>query len=184
MTKREKILEAALKLLVENGIHAVPMSAIAKVAHTGMGTIYNYFSSKDVLINAIYVDIKQKEEYLLCHVSTEEPLKTQFENYYLEVIHFYITNPLFFKFMQQMQASPIITKESKEVGYEAIRFVIHLLEKGQKERVIKAIEIHELLQFLGGTVLSYLRWYFSQENVDKSQSLQNQLQMVWDGIKT
>jgi AcrR family transcriptional regulator len=40
---------AAMKLLVDRGIQATPMSAIAKAAGTGMGTIYNYFATKEDL---------------------------------------------------------------------------------------------------------------------------------------
>jgi AcrR family transcriptional regulator len=44
--KKEQIIKAAMKLLTERGVQATPMSAIAKAANTGMGTIYNYFATK------------------------------------------------------------------------------------------------------------------------------------------
>ena len=159
------------------------MSAIAKAANTGMGTIYNYFTNKEALINAIYVDIKQQEEVVLSAFLSDQPIKTQFEKYYTSVVGFFLKNPLYFKFMEQLQASPIITNESREVGYKAVEPVIHLLEKGKEERIIKEIDTHELLLFIGGAMLSYLRWYFSQAPGEKNMSLQNQLVMVWDAIK-
>ena len=61
MNKRASIQLAALKLLAVNGLHATPMSAIAKEAGTGMGTIYNYFPNKEVLINSLYVSVKEAE---------------------------------------------------------------------------------------------------------------------------
>lgn len=174
---------AALELLVENGLHATPMSAIAKAANTGMGTIYNYFANKEALINAIYVDIKEQEEIVLSAFLSDQPIKTQFEKYYTSVVGIFLENPLFFKFMEQLQASPIITNESREVGYKAVEPVIHLLEKGKEERIVKEIDTNELLLFIGGAMLSYLRWYFNQAQGEKNISLQNQLVMVWDAIK-
>ncbi|MDW7694807.1 TetR/AcrR family transcriptional regulator [Flammeovirgaceae bacterium SG7u.111] len=181
MNKKESIISAALELLVENGIHATPMSAIAKSANTGMGTIYNYFPNKEILINAIYVIIKQKEESILLNAPKEGSIKAQFEQYYRIVTDFYLDNPLYFKFIQQLQSSPIITKESKKEGYKAVESVIQLLKDGQEAGLVKEIKIEELLQFLGGAIISYLRWVTTYEI--NNSSINNQLRLVWDAIK-
>ena len=183
MNKKELIIRAALELLVENGIHATPMSAIAKHAGTGMGTIYNYFKTKNDLINAIYVIVKQEEEVFLSSIDSQKPIKTQFEYYYSRMINFYIQNPLYFKFIEQLQASPIITQETKSEGFKAINKVINLIEKGQKERILKNIQLSEILQFTAGTIISYMRWYFNREETKKKIGIENHLKMVWDAIK-
>ncbi|PWJ59691.1 AcrR family transcriptional regulator [Dyadobacter jejuensis] len=182
MNKKEAILKSALKLLTEKGIHNTPMSAIAKEAGTGMGTIYNYFSNKDILINEIYVGIKEQEKGLFKTFEDEKPIKTQFENYFVSLIDFFLNNPLYFQFMEQLQASPIITEESRTKGLEAVEAVVQLIQIGQQERIIKSIDSGELLQFIGGAMLAYLRWVFNQPAPHR-QSLQNQLTMVWDAIK-
>ncbi len=182
MNKKETILSAALKLIIENGVHNTPMSAIANAAGTGMGTIYNYFPTKDLLINEIYVSIKEKEKLVFINVETKQPIKTQFENYFTSIINFFIDNPLYFKFMEQLHASPIITNESRNKGQKSIEPVSQLLIKGQQERIIKNIDIDEILMFIGGSILSYLRWYIDTSD-KKYNSHINQLQMVWDAIK-
>ncbi len=182
MNRKEAILEAALRLLTKNGVHATPMSAIAKEAGTGMGTIYNYFPNKDMLINALYVTIKNQEKTIFVAFNDQESLRTQFEEYYVKTIQFFIEKPEYYKFIEQLQASPIITIESKEKGIRAISFVLELIEIGKKRRVIKNIETEELMQFIGGTVISYLRLYFQEDRKEKP-SLTNQLKMVWDGLK-
>ncbi len=181
--KKQQIQEAALQLLVEKGIHAAPMSAIATAAKTGMGTIYNHFENKEALINAIYVDIKQQEAIILETLCHDEPVKTQFELYYRTAIDFFVQNPLYFQFMEQLQASPIITEETRAFGYKAIEPVIRLLKQGQTEGIIKDISIHELLQFLGGTILSHLRWHFNQRGTVSVNAIDNQLRLTWDAIK-
>ena len=182
MTKREAILQAALRLLTEKGVHATPMSAIAKEAATGMGTIYNHFPNKDALINAIYVAIKEDEKSIFVAFDDQKPLRTQFDEYYAEVIHFFVNNPLYFSFIEQLQASPIITAESKKVGLDAITFVLELIERGKEKRVIKDIDPQELMQFIGGTIVSYLRSRL-QDDRKREPSLPNQLKMVWDAVK-
>ncbi|WP_271767823.1 TetR/AcrR family transcriptional regulator [Aquimarina algiphila] len=182
MSKKDIILISALQLLAEKGVHNTPMSAIAKAAGTGMGTIYNYFPNKDILINEIYVDIKQKEKAVYLSFDQNQPIKTQFEGYFTSIIDFFIENPIYFLFMEQLQASPIITEESKKKGLISVDPVVQLLIKGKQERVIKDIEINELFLFIGGAVLSYLRWYFLQKDTTEISCL-NQTKMVWDAIK-
>lgn len=185
MDKRESILRAALTLLVENGIHATPVSLISKTAKTGMGTIYNYFQNKEVLINAIYVKIKNEEKEVLRKVFREElPVKMQFERYYASAINFFRQNPLYFEFMDQLQASPVINEESKQLGYDAIASVTQLLRRGKREQIIKDIGDEEILQFIGGSILGYLRWISRADvTANPDNSLGNQIRLVWDGIK-
>lgn len=158
------------------------MSAIAKAAGSGMGTIYNYFPNKEALINEIYVGIKREERSVFEEWNPEMPIKTQFEGYLSSVVQFFIERRQYFEFMEQVQASPIITEESRQEAFKSIDRVLVLLEKGQKGRIIKEIEIGELLIFIGGAMLSYLRWYFAQ-NQPGSESLKNLNRMVWDAIK-
>lgn len=181
--KKQQIIEAALQLLVEKGIHAAPMSAIATAAKTGMGTIYNHFENKEALINAIYVDIKLQEAMIFEALFNDEPVKTQFELYYRTAIDFFVQRPLYFQFMEQLQASPMITEETRAIGYKAIEPVIRLLKQGQAEGIIKDIAVNELLQFLGGTILSHLRWHFNQQQTATSNAMENQLRLTWDAIK-
>ncbi|APY00470.1 TetR/AcrR family transcriptional regulator [Lacinutrix venerupis] len=182
MNKKEAIQSAAITLLTKKGVHNTPMSAIAKAAGTGMGTIYNYFPNKEALINAIYVSIKQQETNVFKAFDASKPIKTQFENYYAAIIDFFIAHPTYFQFMEQLQASPIITETSREEGTKSITEVYRLLVKGQQERIIKAINVEELLMFIGGSILSYLRWYFNQ-NETKKATLNNQINLLWDAIK-
>ena len=182
MSKKDAIITAALQLLVERGVHNAPMSEIAKTARTGMGTIYNYFPNKDLLINEIYIRIKEKEELVFLEVDTNKPIKTQFENYITVLIEFFIENPLYFKFLEQLEASPIITRENKIKGGKSVELVFMLLKNGQRDGIIKKIDIQELLMFIGGVVSAYLRWYFNKSK-KKPSSFKNQIQMVWDAIK-
>ena len=182
MPKKDDIRSAALQLLVEKGVHNTPMSAIAKAAGTGMGTIYNHFPKKELLINDIYIRIKEKEEAVFLEVDTSKPTKTQFENYMIVLIDFFINNPLYFKFLQQMEASPIISQKNKIQGSKSVEMVAKLVKNGQADRIIKDINMEELLMFIGGAISAYLKWYFIKTD-KKETSLKNHLQMVWDAIK-
>jgi len=180
--KRDAILNAALELLVKKGVHNTPMSQVAKAAGTGMGTIYNYFPNKEELINEIYAGIKEQEKTLFLEVNTDQPIKTQFEKYLTIIIEFFIHYPSYFNFLQQLEASPIITEENKLKGRKSVEIVALLLKSGQQDRIIKNIDIDEILVFLGGAISSYLKRNLNKSE-NKGSSLTNHIRMVWDGIK-
>src|SRR5215203_6352785 len=55
--KRGAILAAALRLIARLGLHAAPMSAVAREAGVATGTLYLYFPSKEAMINALYLEV-------------------------------------------------------------------------------------------------------------------------------
>jgi AcrR family transcriptional regulator len=50
---RQEILDKALKLFTEHGFHNVSMQQIARASEFAVGTLYNFFESKDALFDEI-----------------------------------------------------------------------------------------------------------------------------------
>ena len=50
---KEKMTEAAREILLNEGYQALTIRRIASVCNTGVGTVYNYFSSKDSIAAAV-----------------------------------------------------------------------------------------------------------------------------------
>lgn len=57
--KREQLLRTALELFAANGL-AVPTAKIAAAAGVANGTLFNYFPSKQDLIDSLYLDITRE----------------------------------------------------------------------------------------------------------------------------
>ncbi len=55
--KREAILAGALRIIARLGLHAAPMSAVAREAGVAAGTLYLYFPSKEAMINSLYLEV-------------------------------------------------------------------------------------------------------------------------------
>lgn len=173
-----------MKLLTERGVQATPMSAIAKAANTGMGTIYNYFATKEDLINAIYLYIKRSEIHLVAKALDEHtPLKARFFSFYTAFVSFYFKYPESFAFMDQFHSSPIITGATREEGQQDFLPVILLISQGQQDGIIKTMDLDALLHFLAGTITTYVRWIQASGKENEQVLLDQQLRLVWDAIK-
>ncbi len=68
--KRERILDAAVKVFARKGFYATRVSEIAKAAGVADGTIYLYFKSKDALLVSLF---EHRVERLLTFLETELP---------------------------------------------------------------------------------------------------------------
>src|SRR5438477_10149566 len=55
-SKRERILEAAVRVFAEKGFYNAKVSEVARVAGVADGTIYLYFKSKDDLLISLFED--------------------------------------------------------------------------------------------------------------------------------
>ncbi len=53
---RQAILAAAVDLIIENGVRSTSMRAVARQAGVGDATIYNYFPTKEALIQGYYIE--------------------------------------------------------------------------------------------------------------------------------
>ncbi len=58
--KRELIMKVAMDLFANEGFHKTPISKIAQQAGISKGLMYNYFESKDDLLNQIIYDTSMK----------------------------------------------------------------------------------------------------------------------------
>lgn len=176
-------MQAALKLLVENGTQATPMSAIARAAHTGMGTIYHYFATKEALINAIYVYVKEEQLRSVPVPAVNASIKHRFDHYYLGMLTYLIAQPDHFRFMNQYYNSPILTAETHEEGRLAFAPIANLLTSGREQGLVKDMELDELFEFLYGGIMGFVRWVVTSQKAVTKQSLENQLRIAWDAIK-
>jgi AcrR family transcriptional regulator len=138
--KQREILNAALKLFVENGFHATPTSMIAKQAGVANGTLFHYYPTKDELIVALYTEIKGNLSKCVLDAEVEnEPIKDKWKRYYTTAIEWGVDNPMEFKFTQQFANSPYMDMVSDELKKQS-RLTLDLIKEGIKAKILKMNE--------------------------------------------
>ncbi len=68
--KRDRILDAAVRVFAKKGFHATRVSEVARAAGVADGTIYLYFKSKDELLVSLF---EHRVERLLAFLEKELP---------------------------------------------------------------------------------------------------------------
>lgn len=71
---KDNILNASLKLFAEKGFHGTSINDIAKAANISKGLAYNYFDSKQKIIEAIFEELfKEGEKFIEIMDAVDDP---------------------------------------------------------------------------------------------------------------
>lgn len=73
---RDKIIAAALDLFAHNGFHSTSIAQVAAKAGISKGLIYNYFSSKEDLLQAIFTEVMKNTADILTLEPEASPKET------------------------------------------------------------------------------------------------------------
>jgi AcrR family transcriptional regulator len=69
---RRRLLDTAIRLMTEQGFEDLTVEAIAIAADVGKGTIYNYFSTKEDIVVAFFVDLERSVQRKLARWTPED----------------------------------------------------------------------------------------------------------------
>lgn len=189
--RKEKILKTALELFNERGFEEVKIRDIAARAELAVGTLYNYFSSKDHLILSI-LESKLEVEEIEVYFKNDSWIRTRdfasnlislLEKYY-DVISEYDKDILITLF-SIIFSSKSYTDQAKKMDYDMIEKVQKIVIKAQKRGIIlKKVVTFDLTMVLYGIIFnSILMYVYMDEYSDKQirRSMRNQIKIVLSG---
>lgn len=161
-TKRTAVLKATLKLISEHGFHGTSMAMIAAEAKVGAGTIYRYFASKDVLINELFIEIKEQfTAALLEHDDSNMSLQQRLQNIWVSLIKQYIAYPAELRFMEQYANSPFLSQDTLRRQSELSAPFTELLEQGIKMGLFRELPLDILRTFMYGPALQLAKQHIA-----------------------
>ena len=181
--KRRTILFTAMKLFNENGFHATPTSKIAKKAKVSVGTLFNYFPTKEDLIHAIYKDIKihSKATFLEaireCHTNHDN-----MRNMWAAVIKWGIENPEEFNYLELFIHSPfrkLYVNEKNMETFKKFRYsILHTISPATI-----CVEYPEYATiFIDNALTATINFINDNEILDVNNFVQNSFELMWHGF--
>lgn len=182
--KKDAIFQAMLELISKHGFHSSPMSEVAKQADVAAGTIYHYFKSKDELICALYVRLRENfVESLFKTDDSNKTFKERFRHFYLQMIQNSIKNPKEFYFLEQFANSPFVSTIPKTEITRLEQPIYDFLRKAVFTQVVRDIPPKILIAFVMGSASSIIKLQLSGEFQMTSSDLELAFFTCWDGIK-
>lgn len=185
MDKRDKLLQAALKLFVSQGFNDTPTSKIAKEAGIASGTLFYFFPTKDDLIISLYLELKGQAAKSINGAmaeiqSTKEVIKT----YYEESLKWALQNPTEFSFLAQFSNSPYLQKIGAEDISTHVEPVLKVFRSAIKENLIADMDVNLLYALISHQVFGVNQYLSSKKISQKAQRniIENTFSMFWKMI--
>ena len=164
---------------------APPISKIAERANIGVGTIYRYFTNKEDLINALYIDIKtNSSRVILQNYSKNIPVSVRFMKQVINnTVRYFIQNPTELSFMEQYENSPLITASTHDEISRLMEPLCDLFESAEKENLLKDLPFEVLISLFSGAVISFAKLYKTGKIKLDEQVISTGINAIWDMIK-
>ena len=186
--KRDAILQAAMELIAEHGFHEAPMSMIADKAGVGTGTIYSYFENKDVLIQHLFSELRER---IMAHLhegySAERSLHERYIHLKTKLIKYCIENPMHFRFMEQYMNSPYgVTVRREKLFRESIDesdIFQTLFDQGVAQKILKDFPLPVYFALSFGPMLSLTRDHVLGFITLDEKMIDDFVEACWEGIK-
>jgi len=183
MDKKQRIILTMLELVVEQGVHATPMSQVAKEANVAVGTIYHYFENKNQIIEEIYSMISKDFGVVLMANLPEGPYKNKYQTMWLNLYNYFVGNPLAFKFMEFVGVPPIITPEIRERNIKHFTNVRDFMLAGILSKDLRDVNLRLIMQVSFGTAVSAVRLKSKNELPMTERQIQDAVDIAWDSVK-
>ena len=160
------------------------MALIAKHANVGMGTIYNYFPSKEELITelfrtlriALYTDV-------FIGYPNEAPIRERFFHIWRRLCRYYLAHPKEFVFLERYAYSPFIDQSRVNEVEVMVLPIVQLFEQAKQQQIVKDIPLNVFIPLVTGSLTSIIRSHIVGMITIDTELLEMTLNMCWDAVR-
>lgn len=182
--KRTAIMDAALKLFTERGFHGTSTAQISKDAGVATGTLFNYFPTKEDLINSLYFEVKGNlSQAMGKDIEYENIFQDKLRKIWLNLVRWGVDNQEEFLFVGQFCSSPYITKFTREEVMKEYIFLHELVDEGIKKGDIRdfSSELTIAMFYQGSrTVVNLI--LDSDPSNNQNEIMEDGFQIIWRGL--
>lgn len=177
--KRDDILRATVQLVCEEGVQASSMSRIARRAGVGMGTIYNYFDSKETLLGELYVTHGDHlRGSIFSNFPTSGSFEERFKHVWRAMIQHFEAHPEEFHFAERVRHSSALPDASREQRLQMWSDLDDLFAEARSRQIVGDIDLGVFLAMLHGAIGGYL----GQPNPHAKPTLERVLDGFWQAL--
>ncbi len=182
--KRDQIMKAALKLFCENGFQHTSTALISKEADVATGTLFLYFPSKEGLINALYIESKQKFAlFLQDGLARQKTSKTKIRHVWMRANDWAFKNQYAFRFMHMFSSSPYISNLTKKEVASTADFAEKFVKAAMKEGAVSKMSLPLFFSIFDGLWTATVNHCVTLKNKkDRQKIVEQAFEVFWKGI--
>ncbi len=185
--KRTQIIEASIDLFANNGFWNTPTSKITKHAGVSTGTLFNYFDSKDALIDQVYLQLLEE---MTATVSAEFPqhasLKARSEHIWFRYLAWGVSHPVRFQLLQQMKLSDLISPEAHQRSLANWTIGVSVIVEGVEAGLFQDVSAEFLANLTISQLNTAVHFAIDHELSDMplNKHIARSFDIYWKGVTT
>ena len=174
-------------MLAEHGT-AVATAKIAQQAAVSNGTLFNYYPTKQALLDGVYLSIKKEVSTQVINQIAKETkyIKDLILYLWQQYISWAMANSLKQQVASLLRASRVISDEARASVDEIFSFINIKLEEAQNKQIIRNMPTEFLCEIAVAQMLATVQHarvnHFNQQQLN--QLIQQSFKVYWNGIKT
>lgn len=181
---RDRILDAALHLISSNGLQC-SMATIAGKAGVAVGSLYNYFPSKEALLSELYRDVAQAiAEAAPIFAKPERNDAQRVRDYIADYLAFALANPRRIRIVDFL--GDLDGFGDAEFGHDFHVLVtenaVRLFGDAQKCGVLRPGDPYILSSFVRGSIRHFVKRHSSNGQQVTAQDIEMIKDMCWCAI--
>ena len=183
---RERFLNAALKLVAQNGVHNKSTAAIGKEEGSASGTLFLYFPTKQDLVSELVLQIsRENSAYIKSTLSQDLSVRDTFWTIWKGYIHWFLAHKDAYLYVRQIMDSGLVLDEVAQETGENLDYYFAAIQKGVAGGAIKSYPAELIGGILYQDIVAVMNLIREQPDWTKREEIiQAGFEIFWSGIKS
>ncbi len=183
--KNTQIIEAAIQLFAKDGV-SVPTAKIAKEAGVSNGTLFNYFATKQDLIDSVYFYIKEKmANEIVSDADFDNGLEHMLLNLWKSYVAWADSHILQHQVVDFLYSSQMLSDDVKEASHHFFIAFHETMEQAIEDKILLEAPRYYLCEIAASHLRATMS--YAQSNNLKGDELdklvEKSFEIYWNGIK-
>ncbi len=184
--KRERILNAAIKLFSKKGFEKTSIADITSHAGVAKGTFYSFFEKKgDVLLYFVDREIETSRKEIQKNIGTQKTLFDQLELVIFTYLKYIFRNKEFSRVLAKERFDTIGTRRNKN-ELLLIKALSQLIDQAKKRHEIKScVDSHGMADMIFAIYTMYVIYWlngFIKTKKECVRRIREVIHLIFDGV--
>ena len=183
MDKRERLLIAAAELFTTRGIQNTSTAAISRRAGVATGTLFNYFPSKDALIESLY---GYASDSMVAATAVDDidttDYRAAFTLLWQRGISWGCDNPTLFWFVEEISRSAYRSRDELAIRWFDFHLIKAFIAEGISRGIVRDLPV-DLVHTMVLSTISGIVAEILVNGADRTSYIQHSCGIVWRALQ-
>ncbi|MDF3129102.1 TetR/AcrR family transcriptional regulator [Kiritimatiellaeota bacterium B1221] len=184
--KKNQLIEATIDLFAKEGFWNTSTARISKHAGVATGTLFNYFPSKEALIDAVYLHLKlEMKAFITPGYPADEGTGACIAHVWRRYAEWGVHSPVHYQLLEQLRLSNLVSQQIEDRLMEEIGFMHELIETARQQGLFGEVSLEFAGALIHATVTATINVALAHQLTGPAlqKHIAQGLSVLWTGIQ-